>query len=128
MPLGNPYLQDAVGANKPCSTRLTEFAVTLTISATFVLTLGWSGLGSAIGLLLGGVIAAPVGALVVKRVPGAAVDDRRFLRHHRHVGSADLLIHRGMAGFGDRAGCLWNRWPHQALHLEEITAHRRNVT
>ncbi len=51
------------------STSLTEFAVTLTISATFVMTLGWSDLGSAVGLVLGGVLAAPVGALVVKRLP-----------------------------------------------------------
>ena len=51
------------------STSLTEFAVTLTISATFVLTLGWSDLGSAIGLVLGGVLAAPIGALVVKHLP-----------------------------------------------------------
>lgn len=51
------------------STSLTEFVVTLTISLTFVLTLGWSELGSAIGLILGGVLAAPVGALVVKHLP-----------------------------------------------------------
>lgn len=51
------------------STSLTEFAVTLTISATFVMTLGWSDLGSAAGLVLGGVLAAPIGALVVKRLP-----------------------------------------------------------
>lgn len=51
------------------STSLTEFVVTLTISATFVVTLGWSDLGSAIGLILGGVLAAPVGALVVRRLP-----------------------------------------------------------
>ena len=41
----------------------------LTISATFVLTLGWSDLGSAVGLILGGVLAAPIGAYVVKSVP-----------------------------------------------------------
>ncbi len=51
------------------STSLTEFAVTLTISATFVLTLGWSDLGSAVGLILGGVLAAPIGAYVVKHLP-----------------------------------------------------------
>jgi uncharacterized membrane protein YfcA len=51
------------------STSLTEFVVTLTISLTFILTLGWSELGSAIGLILGGVLAAPVGALVVKHLP-----------------------------------------------------------
>lgn len=51
------------------STSLTEFVVTLTISATFILTLGWSDLGSAVGLILGGLLAAPIGALVVKRLP-----------------------------------------------------------
>ncbi|EJZ20637.1 hypothetical protein RCCGEPOP_14087, partial [Rhizobium sp. Pop5] len=47
----------------------TEFAVTLTISITFVATLGWSELNSAIGLIIGGVIAAPFGAILVKRLP-----------------------------------------------------------
>lgn len=51
------------------STNLTEFLVTLTISITFVLTIGWSDLTPALGLIIGGVIAAPVGALVVKRLP-----------------------------------------------------------
>ncbi len=51
------------------STSLTEFLVTLTISLTFVLTLGWTDLSSAVGLIIGGVLAAPVGALVVKKLP-----------------------------------------------------------
>jgi uncharacterized protein len=51
------------------STNLTEFLVTLSISITFVLTLGWSELNAAIGLIVGGVIAAPIGAYVVKRLP-----------------------------------------------------------
>jgi uncharacterized membrane protein YfcA len=51
------------------STNFTEFAVTLTISLTFMLTLGWSELNSAIGLIIGGVIAAPFGAILVKRLP-----------------------------------------------------------
>jgi uncharacterized membrane protein YfcA len=51
------------------STNLTEFAVTLVISLTFILTLGWSELSSAAGLVVGGVLAAPIGALVVKRLP-----------------------------------------------------------
>ncbi|RUM26614.1 sulfite exporter TauE/SafE family protein [Rhizobium vallis] len=51
------------------STNFTEFAVTLTISLTFILTLGWSQLDSAIGLIIGGVIAAPFGAILVKRLP-----------------------------------------------------------
>ncbi|MGE0212638.1 MAG: sulfite exporter TauE/SafE family protein [Parvibaculaceae bacterium] len=51
------------------STNLTEFLVTLVISATFVLTLGWSELSSAVGLLIGGLIAAPLGGYLVSRLP-----------------------------------------------------------
>ncbi|MGB3339236.1 MAG: sulfite exporter TauE/SafE family protein [Devosia sp.] len=51
------------------STSVTEFLVTLTISITFVLTLGWSDMSSAVGLIIGGVIAAPIGALVVRKLP-----------------------------------------------------------
>ncbi|WP_117190590.1 sulfite exporter TauE/SafE family protein [Rhizobium terrae] len=51
------------------STNLTEFTVTTVISATFIAALGWSELSSAIGLILGGVLAAPFGALIVKRLP-----------------------------------------------------------
>nr|WP_139790635.1 sulfite exporter TauE/SafE family protein [Xaviernesmea rhizosphaerae] len=51
------------------STSLTEFAVTLVISATFILTLGFAELGSAIGVIIGGVLAAPIGAFVVKKLP-----------------------------------------------------------
>ncbi len=46
-----------------------EFFVTLTISATFLLTLGWEAFSTAIiGLLIGGVLAAPLGAIIAKRV------------------------------------------------------------
>lgn len=46
-----------------------EFFLTVTISATFILALGWEAFTTAtVGLLIGGVIAAPVGALVAKRV------------------------------------------------------------
>ncbi|WP_425566812.1 sulfite exporter TauE/SafE family protein [Sphingomonas swuensis] len=46
-----------------------EFFLTLTISATFLLTLGWEAFSVAIvGLLIGGVVAAPLGAVVAKRV------------------------------------------------------------
>ncbi len=51
------------------STNLTEFLVTAVISATFVLSLGWAELSSAIGLIIGGVVAAPLGGLLVSRVP-----------------------------------------------------------
>ena len=46
-----------------------EFLLTVTISATFIATLGWEAFTAAtVGLLVGGVLAAPFGALVAKRV------------------------------------------------------------
>lgn len=51
------------------STNLTEFLVTATISATFILNLGWSDLNSALGLVIGGVLAAPLGGFLVSRIP-----------------------------------------------------------
>lgn len=51
------------------STNLTEFLVTVVISLTFVVSLGWSELNAAIGLIAGGVIAAPLGGYIVSRVP-----------------------------------------------------------
>jgi uncharacterized membrane protein YfcA len=51
------------------STNLTEFVVTVVISATFIVTLGWTQLSSALGLIIGGVIAAPVGGYLVHRIP-----------------------------------------------------------
>jgi uncharacterized membrane protein YfcA len=47
-----------------------EFFLTATISATFVSQLGWEAFTLAtVGLLIGGVIAAPFGAMLAKRVP-----------------------------------------------------------
>jgi hypothetical protein len=51
------------------SANFTEFAVTMVISLTFILTLGWTQLSSAAGLIVGGVLAAPVGAILVKHLP-----------------------------------------------------------
>ncbi|WP_260484456.1 sulfite exporter TauE/SafE family protein [Sphingomicrobium flavum] len=46
-----------------------EFFLTVVISATFIIQLGWEAVTQAtIGLLIGGVIAAPLGALVAKRL------------------------------------------------------------
>ena len=46
-----------------------EFFLTVTISATFIATLGWEAFTTAtLGLLIGGVCAAPFGAKVAKRV------------------------------------------------------------
>ena len=45
-----------------------EFFVTVTISATFIVALGWEAFTAAtIGLLAGGVVAAPLGALMAKK-------------------------------------------------------------
>ena len=46
-----------------------EFFLTVTISATFIATLGWAALTTAtLGLLIGGVCAAPFGAWIAKKV------------------------------------------------------------
>lgn len=46
-----------------------EFFLTVTISLTFILALGWKAVTMAtIGLLIGGVLAAPFGAWIAKRV------------------------------------------------------------
>lgn len=51
------------------STNLAEFFVTLTISATFVATIGLHLWPAILGLVLGGVIAAPFAAMVTQRLP-----------------------------------------------------------
>jgi hypothetical protein len=46
-----------------------EFVLTTVISITFVITLGWQAFTQAtVGVLIGGVAAAPLGAMLVKRV------------------------------------------------------------
>jgi uncharacterized membrane protein YfcA len=46
-----------------------EFFLTVTISATFIFALGWEAFTMAtVGLLIGGVVAAPFGAIIAKRV------------------------------------------------------------
>ena len=46
-----------------------EFFLTVTISATFIATLGWAAFTTAtLGLLIVGVLAAPFGAMIAKRV------------------------------------------------------------
>jgi uncharacterized membrane protein YfcA len=46
-----------------------EFFVTLTISATFLVALGWEAFTTTIvGLLIGGALAAPLGAIMAKRI------------------------------------------------------------
>ena len=50
------------------SVNAAEFVVTLSISATFLLSMGLQHLSIVAGLLVGGMMAAPVAALLVKRV------------------------------------------------------------
>jgi uncharacterized protein len=50
-----------------------EFVVTLAISITFLLTVGISHWQIVLGLLVGGVIAAPLAAMLVKHLPERAV-------------------------------------------------------
>ena len=46
-----------------------EFFLTLSISATFIATIGFAAFTTAtVGLLIGGIVAAPIGALVAKRI------------------------------------------------------------
>jgi uncharacterized membrane protein YfcA len=51
------------------SANLTEFLVTLVISITFVLAIGWTEIKAAVGLIIGGVLAAPIGAYLVSWLP-----------------------------------------------------------
>jgi len=66
---GNLLVQGAEPRKTIGTVNTTEFVLTTTISATFIATLGWAMFTAAtIGLLIGGVLAAPFGALVAKRV------------------------------------------------------------
>ncbi len=51
------------------SVNLTEFFVTVAESVTFVLTIGVLHWQIAVGLMIGGVVAAPIGALVCQKLP-----------------------------------------------------------
>lgn len=66
---GNLLAQGAEPRRTIGTVNSAEFVVTVTVSATFIATLGWAMFTAAtFGLLIGGVIAAPLGALVAKRV------------------------------------------------------------
>lgn len=66
---GNLLVQGAEPRRVIGTVNTTEFLVTATISATFIATLGWKAFTFAtLGLLIGGVIAAPVGARIAARV------------------------------------------------------------
>lgn len=66
---GNLLVQGAEPRRTIGTVNATEFVVTATISATFVASLGWQMFTVAtLGLLIGGIIAAPFGAVVAKKV------------------------------------------------------------
>jgi uncharacterized membrane protein YfcA len=65
---GNLLAQGADPRRTIGTVNTAEFLVTVTISATFILALGWAAFTTAtVGLLIGGVLAAPIGAYAVKR-------------------------------------------------------------
>jgi len=67
---GNLLVQGADPRRTIGTVNTAEFLVTLTSAATFVAALGWAAFTTAtFGLLVGGVIAAPAGAWLVKRIP-----------------------------------------------------------
>lgn len=55
------------------SVNFSEFFVTLVVSITFLLTIGLKQWNVFLGLMIGGVIAAPFGALLTKKIPAKAI-------------------------------------------------------
>lgn len=67
---GNLLVQGAEPRRTIGTVNASEFLLTITVSATFIATLGWEAFTLAtVGLLIGGVAAAPLGAYAAKRVP-----------------------------------------------------------
>ena len=80
------------------STNLTEFLVTAVITATFILTIGWSDLNSAVGLIIGGVLAAPDRRLCDPISPDQTADARRRRAADRHQSVPPVAMTFGRAG------------------------------
>jgi len=55
------------------SVNFSEFFVTLVVSITFLLTIGLQHWNVFLGLMIGGVIAAPFGALLTKKIPARVI-------------------------------------------------------
>lgn len=55
------------------SVNFSEFFVTLVVSITFLLTIGLTHWNVFLGLMIGGVVAAPFGALLTKKIPARAI-------------------------------------------------------
>jgi hypothetical protein len=67
---GNLLVQGAEPRRTIGTVNAAEFVLTLTISATFIAALGWAAFTAAtLGLLIGGIAAAPLGAIAAKKAP-----------------------------------------------------------
>lgn len=65
----NLLVQGATPRTVIGSVNTAEFFITMTVSATFIASLGWDMFsGAVLGLLIGGVAAAPFGAVLAKRI------------------------------------------------------------
>lgn len=70
MVTSNLLVQGAAPRTTIGTVNTSEFFLTATISATFIATLGLKAFTlQTLGILIGGLIAAPIGAVVAKRVP-----------------------------------------------------------
>jgi uncharacterized membrane protein YfcA len=71
---GNLLIQGANPRKTIGTVNTAEFFVAITVSATFIATLGWEQFTHVtLGLLFGGVLAAPLGAVLARRVPAPAL-------------------------------------------------------
>ncbi len=55
------------------SVNFSEFFVTMVVSITFLVTIGLSHWNIFLGLMIGGVVAAPFGALITKKIPARVI-------------------------------------------------------
>jgi uncharacterized membrane protein YfcA len=66
----NLLIQGAAPRHTIGTVNTSEFFLTATISATFIATLGWAAFTlTTLGLLIGGLLAAPFGGVLAKRIP-----------------------------------------------------------
>jgi uncharacterized protein len=71
---GNLLIQGSNPRRTIGTVNTAEFFLALTVSITFILTIGWEDFTSAtLGLLFGGILAAPLGALLARKVPANAL-------------------------------------------------------
>lgn len=92
----NLILQGAWPRRAVGTTNMAEFLVAIASSLTFMLAMGWEALGNAVlGLLIGAVVAAPLGAFVARKLPATLLI--------RLVGG--LLVLTSLAGMSARL--LW---------------------